>query len=63
MTLFDIDETEAARQLTLPLFELYARIKPAELFNQAWNSAKLRHRSPNVVRNCCPAAVLHIARF
>lgn len=50
MTLFDIDEMEAARQLTLPLFEIYSRIKPAELFNQAWNSAKLRHRSPNVVR-------------
>ena len=50
MTLFDLDEMEVARQLTLPLFELYSRIKPAELFNQAWNSPKLRHRSPNVVR-------------
>jgi glycine hydroxymethyltransferase/Rap guanine nucleotide exchange factor 1 len=41
---------EVARQLTLPTFKIYSQIKPSELFNQAWLSPKLQHKSPNVLK-------------
>ena len=46
----DIDEEEIARQLTLIEFKSYTAIKPLELLNQAWNNAKYKHRSPNVLQ-------------
>lgn len=50
LDLFDVDEEEIARQLTLIDFEIYSSIKMSELLNQSWNKPKLRHRSPNVIR-------------
>eukprot|EP00026_Physarum_polycephalum_P002714 Phypoly_transcript_02722.p1 GENE.Phypoly_transcript_02722~~Phypoly_transcript_02722.p1 ORF type:complete len:821 (+),score=152.14 Phypoly_transcript_02722:35-2497(+) len=50
LDLFDVDEEEIARQMTLIDFEIYESIKMSELLNQSWNKAKLRHRSPNVIR-------------
>ncbi|GAM22694.1 hypothetical protein SAMD00019534_058690 [Acytostelium subglobosum LB1] len=49
LTIFDVDEEEVARQLTLIDFEIFSSIKPSELLNQSWNKPKLRHRSPNVM--------------
>ncbi len=51
-SILDVDELEAARQLTLPLFELYSKIRPVELFGQAWNNPKLKDRAPNVRHAC-----------
>lgn len=48
-SLLDLDEEELARQLTLMDWEIFERIKPAELLNQAWSKPKLRHRAPNVL--------------
>ena len=48
MSILDIDELEAARQLTLPLFDMYSKIRPVELFGQAWNNVKTKDRSPHV---------------
>jgi hypothetical protein len=42
-------ESEIARQLTLIEFRIFAKIKSAELLNQAWNTSKLKYRSPNVL--------------
>eukprot|EP01098_Paradermamoeba_levis_P016727 TRINITY_DN9231_c0_g1_i1.p1 TRINITY_DN9231_c0_g1~~TRINITY_DN9231_c0_g1_i1.p1 ORF type:complete len:652 (-),score=199.83 TRINITY_DN9231_c0_g1_i1:128-2083(-) len=50
LTLFDVDEEEIARQLTLVEFEIYSSIKASELLNQSWNKPKLKHRSPNVLQ-------------
>lgn len=50
LDLFDVDEEEIARQMTLIDFEIYSSIKLSELLNQSWNKPKLRHRSPNVIR-------------
>ncbi|KYR00579.1 Ras guanine nucleotide exchange factor [Tieghemostelium lacteum] len=49
LDIFDIDEEEIARQLTLIDFEIFSSIKPTELLNQSWNKPKLKHRSPNVL--------------
>eukprot|EP00164_Ancoracysta_twista_P010056 GFYU01015047.1.p1 GENE.GFYU01015047.1~~GFYU01015047.1.p1 ORF type:complete len:854 (-),score=178.57 GFYU01015047.1:98-2584(-) len=49
LDIFDIDEEELARQITLNEFRIYASIRPSELLNQSWNKAKTRHRSPNVL--------------
>jgi len=49
LKLADISEEEIARQLTLQEFALYSKIEPTELLNKAWNTPKLRHRSPNVL--------------
>jgi hypothetical protein len=50
LDLFDVDDEEIARQITLMDFEIYSSIKLSELLNQSWNKPKLRHRSPNVIR-------------
>ncbi len=42
-----IDELELARQLTIQTWKVFARIKPVELQNQAWN--KKKHTAPNVI--------------
>jgi len=45
----DLDELELARQFTLIEFDLFCKIKPNELLNQAWIKPALRHRAPNVL--------------
>ena len=49
LSLFDLDELEIARQFTILNHNVYRKIKPSELLNQAWSKEKLRHRSPNVI--------------
>ncbi|KAJ6232182.1 ras guanine nucleotide exchange factor i-related [Anaeramoeba flamelloides] len=49
LSLFDIDEEEIARQLTLFEFQIYQKIRPPELLNLAWSKAKLKYRAPNVI--------------
>ena len=41
--------SDVAEQLTLLDWQLYRRIRPAELLNNAWNSKKLRYRAHNVL--------------
>eukprot|EP00761_Pharyngomonas_kirbyi_P009972 gb/GECH01009990.1/.p1 GENE.gb/GECH01009990.1/~~gb/GECH01009990.1/.p1 ORF type:complete len:854 (+),score=250.42 gb/GECH01009990.1/:1-2562(+) len=48
LDIFDIDELEIARQLTIVEHDLFREIQPSELLNQAWNKPKIRHRSPHV---------------
>lgn len=50
LSVFDFDPEEIARQLTLIDYSLFAKIKPAELLNQAWQKAKFRHRAINILR-------------
>nr|AAN46870.1 nucleotide exchange factor RasGEF A [Dictyostelium discoideum] len=50
LSIYDIDEEEIARQLTLIEFEIYRNIKPPELLNQSWNKTKLKSRAPNVLK-------------
>merc|ERR1712054_445005 len=47
--MFNIDEEELARQETILEFEMYRKIQPTELLNQAWSKAKYPHRAPNVL--------------
>ncbi|KAJ5079686.1 ras guanine nucleotide exchange factor i-related [Anaeramoeba ignava] len=49
LSIFDVNEEEIARQLTLIEFQVYTKISPTELLNQAWNKAKYKHRAPNVL--------------
>eukprot|EP01028_Stygiella_incarcerata_P011015 TRINITY_DN6010_c0_g1_i2.p1 TRINITY_DN6010_c0_g1~~TRINITY_DN6010_c0_g1_i2.p1 ORF type:complete len:754 (-),score=210.62 TRINITY_DN6010_c0_g1_i2:256-2301(-) len=50
LDLFDIDEEEVARQLTLVQHDLLKRISPSEFFDQAWTKPKLRHRCANLIQ-------------
>ncbi|KAJ3452351.1 ras guanine nucleotide exchange factor i-related [Anaeramoeba flamelloides] len=50
LTLFDIDEEEIARQISIIDFEIFSKIKPAELLNCAWSKDKLKHRAKNVLK-------------
>ncbi|KYQ96865.1 Ras guanine nucleotide exchange factor [Tieghemostelium lacteum] len=50
LNIFDIDEEEIARQLTLIEFDIFRKIKPPELLNQSWNKPKLKARAPNVLK-------------
>lgn len=49
LNMFNIDEEELARQETILEFEMYRKIQPTELLNQAWSKAKFKHRAPNVL--------------
>ncbi|EGC33639.1 hypothetical protein DICPUDRAFT_48828 [Dictyostelium purpureum] len=50
-TLFDFDDEEIARQLTLYDFQLYSSIKPTEFLNQAWNKPSMAARkSPTILK-------------
>eukprot|EP01090_Pellita_catalonica_P019851 TRINITY_DN6873_c0_g1_i1.p1 TRINITY_DN6873_c0_g1~~TRINITY_DN6873_c0_g1_i1.p1 ORF type:complete len:459 (-),score=74.47 TRINITY_DN6873_c0_g1_i1:887-2263(-) len=49
LSLFDIDDMEIARQITLIEFENFEKIRPQELLNTAWSKAKLKHTAPNVL--------------
>jgi len=42
-------EEDIARQLTFLEFGIFKQIKATEFLNQAWNSAKLKHKSPHVL--------------
>jgi len=48
MFVLDLTDEEIARQLTLIDYDIYAGIQVQELLQTAWNSDKLRHRSPHV---------------
>ncbi|XP_064383914.1 uncharacterized protein LOC135332919 isoform X2 [Halichondria panicea] len=50
LTIFDFDPEEVARQMTIIDFTLFAKIKPCELLNQAWQKAKYKHRAANILR-------------
>ncbi|KAF2069090.1 hypothetical protein CYY_009588 [Polysphondylium violaceum] len=50
LQIYDIDEEEIARQLSLIEFDIYKKIKPPELLNQSWNKTKLKYRAPNVLK-------------
>jgi hypothetical protein len=45
----DWDPVELARQITLPVFGVYARMEARELFSQPWSSPKTQHKCPNVM--------------
>eukprot|EP01119_Soliformovum_irregulare_P008117 TRINITY_DN2100_c0_g1_i2.p1 TRINITY_DN2100_c0_g1~~TRINITY_DN2100_c0_g1_i2.p1 ORF type:complete len:1527 (-),score=404.68 TRINITY_DN2100_c0_g1_i2:155-4735(-) len=47
LNVFDFDELEIARQITLIEFEYYRKIMPTELLDQNWT--KRPHKSPNVI--------------
>lgn len=47
----DLNEIELARQLTIMEHELYKKIEPSELLNQAWSREKLRHRAPHIIES------------
>lgn len=47
--LFNFDDAEIARQITLMEYESYCSIKPRECLNQAWNKANKEEESPNIV--------------
>jgi len=49
LNVFDFDELEVARQLTLIEYEYYEKILPGELFGQSWSKEKTQHRSANVL--------------
>ncbi|KAJ6253035.1 ras guanine nucleotide exchange factor i-related [Anaeramoeba flamelloides] len=49
LSIFDIDEIEVARQITLIDFEIFSQIKPAELLNCAWSKPRLKHRAKNIL--------------
>lgn len=50
LTLYQIDQEEFARQLTILDSHVFVSIKPSELLNQSWNKPKLKHLAPNVLR-------------
>lgn len=50
LTLYQIDQEEVARQLTLMDSNVFMAIKPSELLNQSWGKPKLKHLAPNVLR-------------
>ncbi|KAJ3435491.1 ras guanine nucleotide exchange factor i-related [Anaeramoeba flamelloides] len=50
LTLFDIDEEEIARQISIIDFDIFSKIRPAELLNCAWSKEKLKHRAKNVLK-------------
>jgi hypothetical protein len=49
LTVLDFDPTELARQLTLCEHELYLRIQPKELLDQAWQGRDKEHKAPGLV--------------
>ena len=44
----NISVHELSKQLTLVDYKIYQSIRVQELLNTAWNSDKLKHRSPNI---------------
>ncbi|KAJ6250339.1 ras guanine nucleotide exchange factor i-related [Anaeramoeba flamelloides] len=50
LTLFDINELEIARQISIIDFEIFSKIQPSELLNCAWAKEKLKHRAKNLLQ-------------
>lgn len=50
LSLYQIDQEEFARQLTIMDSHVFISIKPSELLNQCWNKPKLKHLAPNVLK-------------
>lgn len=51
LNLLSVPPLEIARQLCLMEMEIFRRIRPPELMDQAWNKAKLKWRAPNVLQS------------
>ncbi|KAJ6238613.1 ras guanine nucleotide exchange factor i-related [Anaeramoeba flamelloides] len=49
LNLRDVKEVEFARQITLYVQQLFQKIQPSELVNQAWSKSKLKHKAQNVI--------------
>ncbi|KAJ3450582.1 ras guanine nucleotide exchange factor i-related [Anaeramoeba flamelloides] len=49
LNLRDVKEIEFARQITLYVQQLFQKIQPSELVNQAWSKSKLKHKAKNVI--------------
>ncbi|KAJ6237264.1 guanine nucleotide exchange factor [Anaeramoeba flamelloides] len=49
LTIYDIDDLEIARQISIIDSEYFSKIKPAELLNCAWSKEKLKNRATNVL--------------
>eukprot|EP01125_Pyxidicula_operculata_P009084 TRINITY_DN3004_c0_g1_i2.p1 TRINITY_DN3004_c0_g1~~TRINITY_DN3004_c0_g1_i2.p1 ORF type:complete len:700 (+),score=202.82 TRINITY_DN3004_c0_g1_i2:824-2923(+) len=47
--LLAVDKEEIARQITLLDWEIFNKIRPVELLNQAWTNPKLQYRAGNVL--------------
>jgi len=45
----DMKDQILAQQLTIVDWQIYSTIEASELLNQAWNTKKYKHRSPNVI--------------
>lgn len=50
LSLYQIDQEEFARQLTIMDSHVFISIKPSELLNQSWNKPKFKHLAPNVLK-------------
>lgn len=50
LSIYQVDQEEVARQLTLMDSHVFMAIKPSELLNQSWNKPKLKFLAPNVLR-------------
>jgi hypothetical protein len=50
LSLYQIDQEEFARQLTIMDSHVFISVKPSELLNQSWNKPKLKHLAPNVLK-------------
>eukprot|EP01113_Clastostelium_recurvatum_P031889 TRINITY_DN4032_c0_g1_i8.p1 TRINITY_DN4032_c0_g1~~TRINITY_DN4032_c0_g1_i8.p1 ORF type:complete len:1665 (+),score=458.48 TRINITY_DN4032_c0_g1_i8:252-5246(+) len=49
-TLFmTLNVSDIAQQLTIIEFDLFCRIQPSELFNQAWNGKVAKHKAPHIL--------------
>eukprot|EP01114_Cavostelium_apophysatum_P016104 TRINITY_DN4525_c0_g1_i1.p1 TRINITY_DN4525_c0_g1~~TRINITY_DN4525_c0_g1_i1.p1 ORF type:complete len:1270 (-),score=350.50 TRINITY_DN4525_c0_g1_i1:96-3905(-) len=49
-SLWDFDELEIARQLSIIEFENYEKIQPSELLNQNWTKPSTQHNTPNILK-------------
>eukprot|EP01116_Phalansterium_solitarium_P021333 TRINITY_DN6596_c0_g1_i2.p1 TRINITY_DN6596_c0_g1~~TRINITY_DN6596_c0_g1_i2.p1 ORF type:complete len:546 (-),score=190.77 TRINITY_DN6596_c0_g1_i2:72-1709(-) len=49
-TVFDFDELETARQLTLIEFALFDKIELTEFLNLSWSKEKTKHTAANILR-------------
>jgi hypothetical protein len=49
ISLFDMEELEVAKQLTLRTWEIYSKFQPLEFFKTAWSKPSTWHLSPNLL--------------
>jgi len=50
LDLFECDEEEISRQLTIIEFDIYSSIESSEFLNLSWSKANTKHRSPGILR-------------